>query len=229
MLQSMGSQRVGHNWMTEEQQWALLEVAIERSEEEKWSCSVVSDSLWPNELLPARLLCPWDFPGKNTRVGCHFLLQGIIPTQGSNPGLLHCRQTPYWLSHEGSSEVAIFSPKPGPTPDPIRSSTGNPQGRQPTGWEHRPTHQQTGCLKSSWAHNCQLNTSLEITLPTNGQKLVPPTRKPAQALRLASCPRRQTAGARGTTALQLVKWKGQSQKVRHSGDGTGICHRQWTR
>ena len=33
---------------------------------------------------PARLLCPWDFPGKNTRVGCHFLLQGIFPTQGSN-------------------------------------------------------------------------------------------------------------------------------------------------
>ena len=38
-----------------------------------------------------RLLCPWDFPGKNTRVGCHFLLQGIFFTQRSNPGLLHCR------------------------------------------------------------------------------------------------------------------------------------------
>ena len=35
-------------------------------------------------------------------VGCHALLQGIFLTQGSNPGLLHCRQTPYWLSHEGS-------------------------------------------------------------------------------------------------------------------------------
>ena len=33
------------------------------------------------------------FPGKNTGVGCHFLLQGIFPTQGSNPGVLHCRQT----------------------------------------------------------------------------------------------------------------------------------------
>ena len=39
-------------------------------------------------LWPARLLCPWDSPGKNTGVGCHALLQGIFPTQGSNPGLL---------------------------------------------------------------------------------------------------------------------------------------------
>ena len=40
-----------------------------------------------------KLLCPWDILGKNTGVGCHFLLQGIFPTQGSNPGLPHCRQT----------------------------------------------------------------------------------------------------------------------------------------
>ena len=38
---------------------------------------------------------PWDSPGKNTGVGCHFLLQGIFPTQGLNLGLLHCRQTLY--------------------------------------------------------------------------------------------------------------------------------------
>ena len=40
--------------------------------------------------------------GKNTGVGCHFILQGIFPTQGSNLGLPHCRQTPYQLSHQGS-------------------------------------------------------------------------------------------------------------------------------
>ena len=40
---------------------------------------------------------PWDFPGKNTGLGCHFLLQGIFPTQGSNTGLLNCRQTLYRL------------------------------------------------------------------------------------------------------------------------------------
>ena len=46
--------------------------------------------------------CPWDSPGKNTEVGCHSLLQGIFWTQGSNPGLLHCRQILYHLSHQGS-------------------------------------------------------------------------------------------------------------------------------
>ena len=45
---------------------------------------------------------PWDFPGKNAGVGCHFLLQGIFPTQGSIPGLLNCRQILYCLSHQGS-------------------------------------------------------------------------------------------------------------------------------
>jgi len=49
-----------------------------------------------------RLLHPWDFPGKSTGVGCHFLLQGIFLTQGSNPGLPDCRQMFYHLSHQGS-------------------------------------------------------------------------------------------------------------------------------
>ena len=49
--------------------------------------SVVSDSLQPYGLEPARLLCPWDSPDKNTGVGCHALLQGIFLTQGSNPCL----------------------------------------------------------------------------------------------------------------------------------------------
>ena len=47
--------------------------------------------------MDTRLLRPWDFLGKSTGVGCHFLLQGIFPTQGSNPGLLHCRQMLYCL------------------------------------------------------------------------------------------------------------------------------------
>ena len=51
-----------------------------------------------------------DFPGKNTGVGCHFLLQGIFPTQRSNPGLLHCRQTVYWLSHKVKVKVAQSCP-----------------------------------------------------------------------------------------------------------------------
>ena len=66
------------------------------------SCSVMSDSLRPYGLQPASLLCPCDSPGKNTRVGCHSLLQGIFLTEGSNPDLLHCRQILYSLNHQGS-------------------------------------------------------------------------------------------------------------------------------
>ena len=47
------------------------------------------------------LFCPWDLPGKSAGLGCHFLLQEIFPTQGSNLGLLHCRQMLYHLSHQG--------------------------------------------------------------------------------------------------------------------------------
>ena len=71
----------------------------------KNSCSVVSDSSRPHGLKPTRLLCPWNLPGKNTGVGCHSLLLGIFPTQGSNPGLPHCRQILYRLSqHESCAE-----------------------------------------------------------------------------------------------------------------------------
>ena len=49
-----------------------------------------------------RLFCPWNSPGKNRGVGSHFLLQGILPTQGLNPGLPHCRQMLYHLCHQGS-------------------------------------------------------------------------------------------------------------------------------
>jgi len=60
------------------------------------------DSATPWTVACTKLLRPWDFPDKSTGVGCHFLLQGIFPTQGSNPGLPHCRQTLYRLSHQGN-------------------------------------------------------------------------------------------------------------------------------
>ena len=47
-------------------------------------------------------LCPWNTLGQNTGVGCRCLLQGIFPTKGLNPGLLHCRRNLYQLSHKGS-------------------------------------------------------------------------------------------------------------------------------
>ena len=56
------------------------------------SHSVVSDSLWLLGLSSLGSSVPEDSPGKNTEVGCHALVQGIFSTQGSNPGLLHCRQ-----------------------------------------------------------------------------------------------------------------------------------------
>ena len=52
-----------------------------------------------------------DSPGKNTEAGCHALPQGIFPTQGLNPGLPHCRQLLYHLSHQGSSKTLIETPR----------------------------------------------------------------------------------------------------------------------
>ena len=68
------------------------------------SHSVESDSLGPHGLQPTKVLCPWDFPDKNTRVGFHFLLQEIFLNQGLDPGLLYCRQMLYHLSNWGSLE-----------------------------------------------------------------------------------------------------------------------------
>ena len=70
---------------------------------------VVSDSATPWTVANQTPLCGWlqpnllwDFLGKNTGMGSHSLLQGIFPTQRLNPGLLHCRQILYHLSHQGS-------------------------------------------------------------------------------------------------------------------------------
>ena len=62
--------------------------------------SVMSSSLQPHELYS-----PWNSPGQNTRESSLSLLQGIFPTQGSNPGLLHYRQILYQLSHKGSPRI----------------------------------------------------------------------------------------------------------------------------
>ena len=73
---------------------------LEICESESGSCSVVSDSLWLHGLYSL-----WNSPGWNTGVGSHSLLQGIFPTQGSNPDLHHCRLILYQLSHKGSPRV----------------------------------------------------------------------------------------------------------------------------
>ena len=65
------------SWQTEARECVCVCVCV-------CVCSVVSNSLRPHGLQPTRLLCPWNFPGKNTGVGCHFLLQGIFLTQRSS-------------------------------------------------------------------------------------------------------------------------------------------------
>ena len=76
VLQFMGSQRVGHEWATE---------------------------------LSCGLYIPWNFLGQNREYPlewvAHSFLQGIFPTQGLHPDLLHCRRILYWLSHKGSPRI----------------------------------------------------------------------------------------------------------------------------
>ena len=83
---------------------------MHESEKGKWSRSVVSDSLRPYGLHFARLLCPWDSPGKNTGAGCHFLLKGSSqPRDWTCVSCLSCtgRQILYHLSHQGSLHLKL--------------------------------------------------------------------------------------------------------------------------
>ena len=84
--------------------WRMLCLLWSWIESDKRKCwvghLVVPDSLQPQGLWPARLLCLVDFPGKNAGVGSHALLQGTLPTKGSNPGLLHSSQILYHPSHQ---------------------------------------------------------------------------------------------------------------------------------
>ena len=73
---------------------------------DKWGLTLCD----PPGLQPTRLLFPWDFPGKNTGVSCHFLLQGFFPTKGSNLCLLHLlhwQEDSLPLSHLGSPQIEI--------------------------------------------------------------------------------------------------------------------------
>ena len=85
-------------------------------------CLVIQSCLTLCDLIncsPPGSLVYGDSPGKNTGVGCHALLQVIFPTQGSNPGLLHCRQILYQLSHQLQAESS-HSPTPPQAPEPWR-------------------------------------------------------------------------------------------------------------
>ena len=87
-------------------EWAAISFSILKLSIWKWgfreneSCSVLSDSLRSHGLHS-----PWNSPGQNTGVGSLSLLQGIFPTQASNPGLRHRRQILYQLTHKGSPRI----------------------------------------------------------------------------------------------------------------------------
>ena len=83
--------------------WTFFGIAFLWNWNENWPFPVLSavfNSLWPHGLYS-----PWNSPGQNTRVGSLSLLQGIFPTQGSNPGLPHCWRIIYQLSHKGSLRI----------------------------------------------------------------------------------------------------------------------------
>ena len=100
--------------------------------------SVVFDSLWSHGLEPTRLLCPLDFPDKNTGEGCHFLLQGIFPNQGSNLWLLRCRWILCLLSPQTELNKTLSSASPWPQMNIIRCDRchGNPRKGDKDGQLH---------------------------------------------------------------------------------------------
>ena len=82
---------------------SLSQVILTLKKSESVSHLVLSDSWQSHRLWPTKLLCPWNSLGKNTRVGCHSILQGIFPIQG----LLLFRQILYCLSHQGSLSKSV--------------------------------------------------------------------------------------------------------------------------
>ena len=119
------------------------------------SHSVLSGCLRPHGLYPPSLLRPRGSPGKSTRVSCHFLLQGIFPTQGLNPGLLHCRQILYHLRHQGmriklGKHVGCLKPAQKRSADQallthLHCGAGDPHIR---GWRRRTESQETSVSAS---------------------------------------------------------------------------------
>ena len=115
------------------------------------------DSLRPHGLFPIRLLCPWVFPGKNTGMGCHFLLQGIFLAQGSNLHLLHWQADSLPLSHQQSPPYVFssvqFSSVPQSYPtlcDPMNCSTpGLPVHHQLPEFTQTHVHRVVDALQSS--------------------------------------------------------------------------------
>ena len=91
---------------------AFVEMQRERQNTSTYMCayslSCVQLFFDPMDCSPARLLCLWDFSGKNIGMGCHFLLQGIVPGQGSNLHLLYWQVDSLPLSYKGSPHYLLL-------------------------------------------------------------------------------------------------------------------------
>ena len=125
---------------------------------ESESHSVMSNSLWPHGLYS-----PWNCPGQNTRVGSLSLLQGVFPTQGSNPGLPHCRQILDQLSHQGSPRIPEWVAYPYPVDLP------NPRikpGSSALQMDSLPAEPQGKAMRSGLKVCSQIHTVNELLLPT---------------------------------------------------------------
>ena len=108
-------------------------------------CLVVSNSLWPHGLESSRLHCPWDFSGKNTGVGCHFLLQGIFTIQGLKLHLLHLLQWASGFFYHCSVQFSCSAVSDSLQPH-------EPQHIRPPGQSTTPRVHQDPCPLCWWCH-----------------------------------------------------------------------------
>ena len=120
---------------------------------ESESRSVVSDSLWPHGLYS-----PWNSPGQNTGMGSLSLLQEISPTQGSNPGLPHCKQILYQLRHKGSPRILVWVGFPfsrGFSPSRNQTGVSCIAGGFFTSWATREEERRKGRnCDPTWGRHC---------------------------------------------------------------------------
>ena len=93
-----------YNWVL---QWSVPSTVLRVTGPSPWSCESESCSVMSDSLPPHGLYSPWNSPGQNTRVGSLSLFHGIIPTQGSNPGLQHWKQILHQLNPKGSPPCNI--------------------------------------------------------------------------------------------------------------------------
>ena len=147
--------------------------------------SVTFNSLQPYGLQPTRLLCPWDSPGKNTGAGCHFLLQGLFPTQGSNLHLLrllYCRHILYcWRNSDQIRSVTQSCPT---LRDPMNHSTPG-----------LPVHHQLPEFTQTHVH--QVSDAIQPSYPLSSSSPLVPNPSQHQSLQMS----------------QLFAWGGQSTGV----------------